>query len=111
MNKQLTFSYKDKDYTLEYTKDTIRQMERNGFRPDELAEKPMTMLPDLFAGAFIKHHPTVKRSKVDELYGMMKDKSKLLQTLLEMYAEPVDALMDEGNLEWTPNWQSEEEAD
>ena len=109
MNKQLTFSYKNKDYTLEFTRDTIRQMERNGFKPDELAEKPMSMLHDLFAGAFIKNHPTMKRSKVDELYALMKDKGELLNALLEMYAEPINALMDEGNLTWTPNWKSEEE--
>ena len=109
MNKQLTLTFKDKTYTIEFTRSSIRQMERGGFDPEKLVSMPMTMLPDLFAGGFIANHPSMKRSKVDEIYKELKDKKKLLNALLEMYAEPVNSLMDEGNLDWTPNWQMDEE--
>lgn len=112
MNKQLTFSYKNKDYTLEYTRDTVRQMQRNGFSLDEADAKPMVMLPDLFAGAFLKHHSAMKRGKVDEIYFHMPRKRELLSKLVEMYTDTLDSLLEdpaEGNIEWTPNWSSDAE--
>ena len=32
MAKQIKFSYKDKEYTLEFTRKTVSQMEDEGFR-------------------------------------------------------------------------------
>ena len=56
MAKQLTFTYNGKDYVLEYTRNTVRQMENNGFVTNDIDIKPMTVLPALFAGAFLAHH-------------------------------------------------------
>ena len=35
MAKQLTFSYNGKDYVLEFTRNTVRQMESGGFIADD----------------------------------------------------------------------------
>ena len=51
--KQITFEYEGKDYTLEYTRNSVRTMERRGFVSDDITTKPMTVVPDLFAGAFL----------------------------------------------------------
>ena len=67
MSKQLKFSYKGTDYTLEYTRRTVEQMEREGFVAEEIRTKPMTMLPTLFAGAFKAHHKFVKAEVIDEI--------------------------------------------
>ena len=107
MSKQITFPYKGKEYTLEYTKNTVRQINRHGFSLDKLNDDPMTIY-DLFAGAFLKNHATVKRAVIDEIYAQMNNKEVLLNALIEMYMDPMNGLMDEGNLEWTPNWQTEE---
>ena len=110
MSKKLTFSYDGKDYTLEFTRNSIRQMERQGFVIDEVDKKPMTNLPALFAGAFIANHNTVKRDKIDKIYDLMNDKTKLFSALTEMYGETLETLMespDEGNVAWTPNWEPE----
>jgi hypothetical protein len=56
MAKTLNFEYKGKEYTLEYTRETIKQMEREGFVAEDVANKPMLTLPKLFAGAFKAHH-------------------------------------------------------
>lgn len=107
MAKQLTFSYKGKDYTLEFTRATIRQMEADGFSPDDMDRKPMTVIPDLFRGAFLAHHRFEKRTVIDEIYAHMNNKSALIESLAEMYNEPLTALLDEpeeGNAEWTQNW-------
>lgn len=95
MSKQITFSYDGKDYKLEFTRRTIRQMEENGFNIQLIGEKPMTMLPDFFAGAFRANHKNVKREVIDEIYTNMLNKDKLIEKLVEMYNEPLSALMDE----------------
>ena len=107
MAKQLTFSYNGKDYVLEFTRNTVRQMESGGFIADDIDTKPMTVLPALFAGAFLAHHRLEKQSVIDEIYSKMKDKMALIERLAEMYNEPIKAMLDEpeeGNVEWTPSW-------
>ena len=56
MAKQLTFTYNGKDYVLEYTRNTVRQMENNGFIANDIETKPMTVLPALFNGVQYAHY-------------------------------------------------------
>lgn len=107
MAKQLTFEYNGTPYVLEYTRDTVKQMEKNGFVASDIDVKPMTVLPALFEGAFLAHHRFIKKELVNEIYGKLHDKEHLIESLAEMYNEPISALLDEpeeGNLQWTPNW-------
>ena len=109
MSKQLKFSYNGTEYTLEYTRRTVEQMEKEGFVAEELKSKPLTMLPTLFAGAFKVHHRNVKREVIDEIYSKMTNKADLIGKLAEMYSEPIMALIDEPvesaeNLTWTQSW-------
>ena len=50
MAKQIVFTYEDKEYTLEFTRRTVKQMEDEGFVAQDIDRKPMTLLPALFAG-------------------------------------------------------------
>lgn len=109
MNKQLQFTYKDKDYCLEFTRKSVETMERNGFIASDMLEKPMTVLPALFKGAFLANHRFVKDEVVDEIFSKMTNKGELINKLSEMYNEPIKALVDEpeeseGNLDWTASW-------
>lgn len=106
MAKQITFTYKDKEYTLEFTRRTVQMMEEGGFIAKQIDDKPMTLLPALFAGAFKAHHRFVKQDEIDEIYKHMPNKDKLIERLAEMYNEPIMSLMDEPedetkNVEWT----------
>jgi hypothetical protein len=107
MSKQITFTFEDKDYTLEYTRRTVRQMEESGFVAREIDNKPMTLLPQLFAGAFLAHHKYIKQEVIERIYNAMPNKEDLIGALAEMYNDPIVTLMDEpteGNVEWTPSW-------
>ena len=109
MSKQLNFVYNGTEYTLEFTRKSVEQMERDGFVADDIHSKPMTMLPTLFAGAFKAHHRWVKREVIDEIYSKMTNKGELIGKLAEMYNEPILALVDEPaesseNLTWTQSW-------
>lgn len=109
MAKQLKFIYKDKEYTLEFTRKTVSEMERKGFIATEVETKPMTTLPTLFGGAFLAHHRFEKKEVIDAIFAKMTNKEELIGKLAEMYNEPIVALIDEpeeaeGNLNWTASW-------
>jgi len=109
MAKTLKFTYKDKEYTLEYTRRTVAEMEKNGFVAGNVSDKPMTSLPTMFAGAFLAHHRYVKKDLVDEIFNHMTNKQELIGKLAEMYNDPIMTLIDEpeeneGNVDWTASW-------
>ena len=109
MAKQIRFTYDGVDYTLEFTRKSVETMERNGFVITEVFEKPMTLLPTLFAGAFLAHHRFVKRDVIDKIYESLPNKQDLIAKLAEMYNEPIAALLDEpedeeGNVKWEATW-------
>ena len=100
MAKQIVFTYEDKEYTLEFTRRTVKQMEDEGFVAQDIDRKPMTLLPALFAGAFKAHHRFVKQDVIDKIYSGMA----------EMYNDPIVTLMEEPdekavkNVSWEANW-------
>jgi hypothetical protein len=109
MSKLLNFTYDEKDYTLEFTRRTVSEMERKGFVASDITEKPMTTLPALFAGAFLAHHRFAKDDVIDEIFSKMTNKDELISKLAEMYNEPIMALVDEpeeneGNVNWAATW-------
>lgn len=110
MAKQLRFTYDGKDYTLEFTRRTVAEMEKKGFIASDITDKPMTMLPALFAGAFLAHHRFVKEDVINDIYSKLTNKEDLIGKLAEMYNEPIMALVEEpdenteGNLDWTATW-------
>lgn len=101
---KITLTYKNKEYTLEFTRQSVKTMEQQGFVLDELSSKPMTMIPMLFSGAFIRNHKGIKRALIDEIYEEISDKSGFMEALMELYAETLSTLMDDkeesGNLSW-----------
>lgn len=92
MAKTINFTYNGRRYTLEYSRRTVRQMENNGFRIDDLNTKPLTFLSDLFAGAFKKNHRAVKADEIDRMQELFADKEKLTETLMSMYSETLETL-------------------
>lgn len=113
MATQITLTYKNEKYTLEYTRLTASAIEKQGFSLDELTSKPNIMIPLLVHGAFLRHHRDLKQKFIDELYSNLVNKSGkegeegFIGVLADMYAETVSTLteenaVDEGNVAtWT----------
>lgn len=101
---KINLTYGKTEYTLEYSRQSVKTMESQGFVLDELTSKPMTMIPMLFQGAFIKHHRGVKRAVIDEIFDAIGDKTALMEALMEMYGDTLSSLTDsnaaEGNVSW-----------
>jgi len=101
---KIVLNHENKEYVLEYNRQSVKTMESQGFVLDEITSKPMTMIPLLFTGAFFKNCKGTKRSVIDEIYEGIGDKTGLMQALMEMYAETLSTLTDdsgEGNVTWT----------
>lgn len=108
MSTKINITYNNQDYVLEYSRNSVKAMEQQGFILDQLGDKPMTMVPLLVHGAFMKHNKGMKRALIDEIYDHIVDKlgdgeNGFIHALLEMYAETVNTLtennpVDEGNM-------------
>lgn len=93
MAKKIDIKYAGKDYTLEYTLASVKQMERAGFDIDAVTEKPATYVDTLFTGAFLENHGRAIKEGVPEK--IVKDglPEKMLTALIEMYREVLDMLI------------------
>ena len=106
MNTKIEFDFNKEHYVLEYTRESVALMERQGFVVDELVKKPMLMLPLAFEGLFYKNHRRINKKKIDEIYENFKDKDKLLETIGNMLNECYESLTkneegeNEGNITW-----------
>lgn len=106
MNKKIEFEDNGQKYVLEYNRESIQMLERQGFNVNEFTDKPMTMLPLAFEGLFYKNHKYVKKAFVDECFDRFKNKSALIETIAEMINETYETLTDDsvendkGNIEW-----------
>jgi CII-binding regulator of phage lambda lysogenization HflD len=101
MATQITLTYKNEKYTLEYTRLTASAIEKQGFNLDEITTKPNIMIPLLVHGAFLRHHRDLKQKLIDEIYTNLVNKTGtegeegFISVLAEMYAETVSTLTDE----------------
>ena len=110
MAKKISIPCNGKKYVLEFTRSTASAMEKAGFSINELSEKPATMIPMLFSGAFAANHPNTKVATINKIYDGMGNKSGLVKVLTEMYSEAVYTLLsdeDEEN-EGNPGWEAVE---
>lgn len=84
------------EYTLQFNRESVLFTNNQGFRASDLTDNLEGMLPILFYGAFRMHHKDVARNKtnalLDELAPVSQD---FVVRLLELYAEPRNALVND----------------
>lgn len=107
MNKKIEFNYGGVDYTLEYNRDAIKFMEKQGLDITQIESKPLTMVSILWQGAFYKNHRREKAEIVEQIYDSIKNKTELNAALSEMFLETYSILIgdsdetdDSKNIEW-----------
>ena len=93
MAKVINFTYKDKDYTLEYTRKTLEKMEADGINLTELDKKPVTILPKLFEYAFFANHKRMSKELIGEMFGLLTDKNEMYNKLSEMAMETLNTYL------------------
>lgn len=104
----IKITYKNAEYTLEFSRRTASIIEKAGFDYNEISTKPNLMIPLLLQGSFMKWHPKIKPAKIEEIFGEVTDKNGLIQVLVELYLETVQTLLgteddeaeNQGNATW-----------
>ena len=113
MAKTITFTFEKTAYTLEYTRETVSALEQNGLKLSDvqnIGEKPINTVMMLFTGAFMAHHRKAATISglIERIWNSLPNKREMVEALVEMYTEPLDALMEEpedekGKTEWKVN--------
>lgn len=82
---------KGNSYTLEFNARVVKNMERRGFKID--ADFPVTMIEDLFLGAFQMHHKGILPDRAKEIWKYQSGKDELLSVLTKLYMKPLEEMM------------------
>ena len=109
MAKQVTITFNNEKYVLEFNKDSVRKMEALGFNINKALETPLSSVETLFTGAFIANHGRAIKNRIPEKILAKGLPKGMFEKLVEMYNEPLEAMFEqddtaEGNLEWGANW-------
>lgn len=92
--EKILIEYKDKEYTLAYSRKTVKAIEGMGYVGEELTRKPQTMVELLFWGAFFRYHHWMTKDMAMEIYETLTDRVNLISTLIKMYNATGDYLFD-----------------
>ena len=103
--KPIKFEYEGREYTLEFTRDTVRTIERSGFDYHNIDARQMDSICTLFAGAFLAHHRFDKPDVIDKIYAKMPNKDALLERLAMLYALPYQELTSEVDEKNAVKWE------
>ena len=104
--KKIQFTFEGSDYTLEYTPQSIRKMDRDGFNLAEIDNHIVNAPYDLFSGAFIARHnyvPVKERERMYEaLVNQNEEGDNLLEFLGEMLKDELEFIINKpsGNVNW-----------
>lgn len=84
-----------REYTLEFSRKSVAKAEQAGFDVNRLESASMTMIPLLFWGAFLMHHPHMTREQTDKILfdglgGLNEDE---MAHLGKLYAAPFQTLI------------------
>lgn len=97
----ITDTDEGREYTLEFSRKTVSKTEQAGLDVNQLESKSMTMIPIMFWGAFLMHHPYMTREQTDKILfdGLGGLSSEEMGYIGKLYAEPFQTLVaseDEG---------------
>jgi len=103
----LDFEYNGKEYSLAYTIDVVKRLDRSGLLA-EIAngQRPLTMTEDLFVAAFEANHAGVSQHIRNAIFNEFTETSEdgsLLECLMEMINEVRESMAPKGNVSWRMN--------
>lgn len=100
----LDFEYNDKSYSLGYTANVLKTLDRSGLMAQIVnGERPLTMTEDLFTAAFEAKHSNVSQKIRREIFSEFEETSEdgsLLECLMEMLNDAREAMAPRGNVKW-----------
>lgn len=92
-----SFEYNGSDYTMEFTRETVKASEGMfGIDIQNVGTPSLSNMENLFHASLLKHHPNIKPSTVGTLYELQADKVDMFRDLVAMYMETVGTLIADG---------------
>lgn len=83
----------DKDYTLEFNRDSIKFAEQRGFKLEDVDNYPMSKIPEFFWYAFRMHHPSFSLNQAEKMLDRMGGLNEAVgRRLGELWAVPFESL-------------------
>ena len=84
-----------REYTLEFNRRSVTKAEQAGLDVNQIESKSMTMIPIMFWGAFLMHHPHMTRDQTDKILfeGLGGLNEEEMTYLGKLYAEPFQTLV------------------
>lgn len=103
--KQITFEFDGKEYTLCYTRMSVKKMEQNGFSATDAERHQMTAIYDLFAGALLAKHANLPKAVINTMFDRQGNLADLASDLMAMYKDVFTTTQNsEGEIKRTKNW-------
>jgi hypothetical protein len=101
----IEFEYKNEDYKLEFSIDSLKRVEKSGFSFNNIEDHALTAVEDLFYASFNKNHSNTSSRVRKEIYQEFSSQNEdenvaLGETLFEMVSETIEAMKPKGNVKW-----------
>lgn len=112
MGKNITIDYESQKYILEFNRQAIVELEKDGISVDDIesladgkSKKYVTITTKLIHRAFYMHHQNVSEDLAMKIFSAIPDKQKFLVGIIELFSEPIIALTngEQGNVSWELN--------
>jgi len=86
----------NREYTLEFDRDSVRFAESRGFKLEDVDEYVMTKVPEFFWYAFRMHHKSVALNQAEEILKEIGGLNEAIaKRLVELYVQTYNALGSE----------------
>lgn len=83
----------NRDYTLEFNRESVKFAESRGFKLVDVDNYPMTKIPEFFWYAFRMHHPSFSMNQAEKMLERLGGMSEELgKRLGELWAVPFETL-------------------
>lgn len=108
--KTITINYEGKKYTLEYTREAIKQFESMGYSINDLGQKVYTIRIPLIYCGLKANHAAITMKKAEDIYNSLNRRDKFMEMLVDMIVDTYTVLTGEnaeGNSDWEANWSDE----
>lgn len=100
---KITLTYDNTNYDLEFTANSIKTMEKQGFDFVNMEKHPLSLGEDLFIGSFIAHHPTVPEKKRKEIFNSLAGSyQEITEALVKLVSVALEEITkpNTGNTKW-----------
>lgn len=82
------------EYTLTFTRETVKHAENRGFKISEITDFPETNVKALFFFAFRVNHKGMNSIETDKIYDELAvDRKAMIGRLVDLYNAPMESLM------------------